>query len=228
MSTWAICVNSHIQNELAVKRLISSLPITDIPVIVVVGQSPETRIERHNGVIYSYVLHNSIDFTGLIYVYETYSSIDDANELPIPAPSYWFYVHDTCEFKTSVFGKWLEIQMATYDGDTQPLTKYPSMNMGVYKHEDILKWSSNLYTLKSIDRPHTTDIHRLKHLGVKMEDFLFKTIPNNTYFSSRFVFANPRDIYGSGVLRIIEYFDAVGMYKYKANWKPTVNYTYRL
>lgn len=210
MNNISICINSHVGNTTAVDKLIASLHLTPFPILVVVGNNHENKVLCANNVHYAYVTHNSIDFTGLIYICET-------QNLPITNPKYWLYLHDTCECNIEVFNSWCNNILTSYDGDTIPLTTHPSMNIGIYKHADLMNLKQDIIKYKSSDLPSTVEIQKLKTKGVPDEDWIFKKLRCQKYLSVRQT-SPPTDVYGTGVKRITEYYPTVGIYKYKANW----------
>ena len=209
MNNLAICINSHVRNKDAIDNIITSLNTIDIPVLVVIGDSTQNEVRIINNVYYVHVLHNSIDFTGLIYICETES-------LPLATPRYWLYLHDTCECDITVFEASCNI-LKSYDGNTSPIAQYPSMNMGIYKHQDIINLKPFILNHKSSDLPCTDEVLELKKKGVSFEDFIFRKLLCENHLSDRQILP-PRDVYGNGVMRITEVFSTIGIYKYKANW----------
>lgn len=210
MNNLSICITSHVGNTIAVDKLVSSLQLTQFNILVVVGNNPENKVFHVNNIHYVYVTHNSIDFTGLVYICET-------QNLPITKPKYWLYLHDTCECNIEVFNSWCNNILTYYDGDTIPLTKYPSMNMGIYKHADLMKLKSDILKHKSSSLPSIDEIQKLKTRCVHNEDWIFKKLRCHDHCSARQT-SHPTDVYGTCVKRITEYFPSVGIYKYKANW----------
>lgn len=95
------------------------------------------------------------------------------------------------------------------------------MNMGIYSQKLINTFKDFLLSKKNMD---DTKRMQFKIDGVNMEDYIFNHDPNNQVLDN---FLNdycgdktkgPTDYYGTGTMRIVEYYPNLDLYKMKANW----------
>lgn len=154
--------------------------------------------------------HNSFEYTPLIDIAE--------NELD---SDYWFLIHDTCkvgkQFKKNLYSALPKnpIKVA--------LKKSPSMSIGLYKYEYIIKYKEKLLEIKNKDYT-TQGLQRWKQWGIKAEDYLlWKHEPENTILfhpDNSFKKITQQNWYGEKTKRIVEYYHQLDLYKNKSNWHP--------
>lgn len=212
-----IVINSHIKSTIALEHLLESMRLYQefdhFEIIIVVGgfyENPNYQINKNKNITYIYCNHNSIDFTGLIALLELYS--ENTNE-------YYLYLHDTCKVGEQFFNKISSIDLNNVS--SVKINKWFSMNMGIYSQNIINQFSDFLLSRKNNDENTCMDF---KKSGLYYEDHIFKNDPNNIildnfegcYYDGPFT--GPTDYYNTGVMRIVEYYPNLDLYKIKANW----------
>jgi hypothetical protein len=216
-----ILINSHNKSQKALNVLFQSMKqcvdFANFEFIVCIGGYYNLEnyiVEKQNNITYIKCNHNSIDFTALITVLELYENEPNA---------VYLYIHDTCYVGSKFFTNVKDIQK-TYDNITSlRLAPLCSMNIGVYSSTIIFENKQFLLNQKNTDEEK---VQHFKKIGVFNEDSIFIRDRN-----SRVIFdkgltrrTTPIDYYGTGVLRIIEYYEALDLYKIKANWVKKENY----
>ena len=100
-----------------------------------------------------------------------------------------------------------------------PLTKFPSMNIGIYSNEIIKRNKGFILSQKNTDYS-VEQIQKVKKNAVETEDFLFKTSTKVKTINYHLRHLSSRKVvnYGSGT-RLLEYYSQLGLYKYKANFE---------
>lgn len=159
-----------------VPRLIKNiLEIGTIPlefVHFIVGGCPDDKIYYQEGIEIVNVKYRCFEFTPLIYI------VNNPDKYNF---DYAFFTHDTVKFGNNFYDlinrELISIRQTTYD--TMSIeTRNPSMNIGIYSKNIILKSKSELLNL-SIDTNNADILMNLKHKLVNYEDFIFK---KNNYF----------------------------------------------
>lgn len=209
-----ILINSNINNTIALDLLLKSLNGISIPILVVIGDYNTTipckRITKY--LFVCYVMHNSIDFTGLNALIDHEQVISNTmNGLP----ERWFYLHDTCEITDVCL---FEKVCINTNETTRLLRCQPSMNMGIYKHSDVIRASNIITKQKSNINPSQEEILKLKRNAIINEDIVFKAIGTSNALSEVMTMKERFRYPGSEVDRIIEVYSKVGFRKYKANY----------
>ncbi len=154
--------------------------------------------------------HNSFEYTPLIDIAE--------NEIQ---SDYWFLIHDTCK----VGNKFKEILYSVIDKNPikVALKSSPSMSIGLYKYDYILKYKNKLLEIKNQDYT-PNGLQRWKQWGIKAEDYLlWKHEPENTFLfhpDNSVKKVARQNWYGEPTLRIVEYYHQLDLYKNKSNWYP--------
>ena len=92
------------------------------------------------------------------------------------------------------------------------------MNIGTYKHKDLVKVKDFILTLRSSDHPSMEECKKNKEAGIRSEDDIFKKIGADKAYCSRRETKEATNVYSKGVKRITEYFPELDFYKFKANW----------
>jgi hypothetical protein len=177
-------------------------------IIIVIGgfyKNLNYVINKNENITYIYCNHNSIDFTGLIALLELYN--ENTND-------YYLYLHDTCKIGEHFYKKIISINL---DNVTSiRINKWFSMNIGIYSQNIINKFNDFLLSRKNNDDNKCIEF---KKTGLYCEDFIFKNDPNNTildnfdgcYYTGPFT--GPSDYYNTGVMRIVEYYPNLDLYK---------------
>ena len=216
-----IVINSHKQNSLARTHLLESMEMKkeflSFEIIMVIGGCKDNyEINKIGNITYIKCNHNSIDFTGLITLLELYSA--NINE-------HYFYMHDTCKIGDGFYGKLGKINLTNVS--SIKMNERFSMNMGIYSQKIINKSKDFLLKMKNVDENKCMDY---KILCVKNEDYIFKNDRNNYSFENYngWCYTPPRDYYGTGVQRIVEHYPNFDIYKIKANWGQSENFTLQL
>jgi hypothetical protein len=97
------------------------------------------------------------------------------------------------------------------------LTKYPSMNIGVYSQK-LINLNKDILTQRKCIKD--TECSLFKNKAIKEEDMIFKNDPNTKTLDNHCnrVSTGPTDYYKTGTMRVVEYFSNLDLYKIKANW----------
>jgi hypothetical protein len=150
--------------------------------------------------------HNSFDLTSLISILELnlYSE-------------HWLLLHDTIEIDKSFKIKFFTINPNRYD--CMPLTNFPSMNIGIYSNEFLLK--NKDFILKQKNEDYSCEkIQETKKNAIEMEDYLFQN-SNNIKLINYHVrhLSNSKIVNYKNSNRLREYYSQLGLIKYKANFE---------
>jgi hypothetical protein len=203
----ALLITSHKNNAPALEHLFESLVhcegIDRVNVIAVVGGYDTFSIGTRGPFTLVQVPHNSIDFTGLLAVLDT----------PELHHESYFYMHDT----TRAGPRFVQRVMDLPDTTQSASFRFPSMNIGLYSHT-LLEDSKNL--LETFRNTNESRAQDAKRRCVEMEDCIFRSNATHQFLSTGppLVQGEPRDYYGSGVPRRVEYYPSMDLYKIKANW----------
>jgi hypothetical protein len=95
------------------------------------------------------------------------------------------------------------------------------MNIGVYTAETI---RTNQAFLKGRKNLSEDKVQTFKIEAVLLEDHVFNNSRVSKSMCTHPAVFPPKDIYGTGVLRITEYYECLDLYKYKANWAQKSSY----
>lgn len=209
-----IVINSHNKSQIALNHLLESMKkhedFNTYDVIIAIGgyyDYPDYKIEKIDNITYIYCNHNSIDYTGLIALYELYRDNDE----------HYFYLHDTCRVGDNFFKKLKSIRL---NGVAHvKLNRNFSMNMGVYGQNLINKFGYYLLTKKNTDESRCMEFKKKFE-----EDYLFNHSSEGYVLDNYngWNYTGPTDYYGTGVMRIVEYYPNIDLYKIKANWGQTL------
>ena len=214
-----IVINSYIKNQIALEHLLDSMKLDNefknYEIIVVIGgyyDIPDYIIEKNENVVYIKCNHNSIDFTGLITLYELYS-----NDIDV----YYLYIHDTCRVGDKFFS--LLKLIDTTGVTSMKLNATYSMNMGIYSQKIINSSKDFLMTQKNTDPIKS---QQFKGLCVDTEDRITNSDKNVKIINNHRapVTSGPTDYYGNGIMRKTEYYCNLDIYKIKANWSRSEIY----
>lgn len=169
---------------------------------IYVGGSEKEYIDSYLNCYIKFVKHNSFDYTSFIeYINEDWSS------------DFVFSLHDTCKVE-NFFKEKVENFDINLDICCPTKAHIGVCNFGMYK-KDFLK--KNYDEIKKLENCN-------KKEAISYEGFLLKYTnkidfyPNDNYrnmLNTYFVFDNTTF---DGINRKVEYFENIGLYKYKANW----------
>lgn len=206
-----ILINAYNYPDKATNILINSIRSNTNLNILIVSHGKNTRFQKIDYNIYNLqVVHNSIDFTALIAVVEHQDLLMKNDFLHRS----WFYLHNTTKFGKS-------FNPSKIRKETCKLKKYPSMNIGTYLHQDLIKCKDILLDKKSSNNPSKDEIKKLKIMGIGSEDCIFKYLEKHKYigtYCKKPKIEKEKKIYSDNVLRRTEYYKELDLYKYKANW----------
>ncbi len=209
--SFAILINSFHTNTIALERLLSSLRSdtmwTSTKCYVVVGGCQEKSSTIQDDIVIVNVDHNSYDYTGFVTIVEKI----------IPFHDHFFYMHDTVvvgeKFLSKIYDYLDVVVKNGYDGMKFP---GPSMNIGFYRTHSLLDLTAFILSMK---RSNTSSIQETKTLNVNEEDGIFRRLQLCAEFPhGKTAVRGPEDFYSTGVMRIVEYYGDIDMYKAKANW----------
>lgn len=211
-----ICVNSTKSfSEKTIPVIVQSLLESDIDaknIFVIEGGYEERYVEEKDTHTHIFTNHNSLEYTGLIDIVE-YEMISD----------YWFNVHDTCKVGKD-FKKLLHNIPDDFPNKLA-LRSHPSMSIGSYKYEYLLKHKQRLLDIKNTDYSRES-LQRWKQKGIEMEDYMLyklqdsSTIVYNPHITSDgWNIVEGQDWYKTNIKRRIEYHPTLDLYKSKSNWE---------
>ena len=207
-----IVINSHIKSEIALNHLLESMKIQSefklYDIIIVIGgyydNYTEYHIEYDENITYIKCRHNSIDFTGLITLLDLYSKNED---------EYYLYLHDTTKIGNNFYTKLKSINLTNVSSIR--IKKDFSMNIGIYSQKIINQFKDFLLSRKNNDESKCLEF---KNINFNFEDYIFKNDNNNIILDdyNDINASKPLDYYNTGVIRIIEYYPNLDLYKMKS------------
>ena len=156
--------------------------------------------------------HNSIDFTALISILDLGLKSD-----------FWFHLHDTTRVGVNFFDR---IKDFNPSEKTKKVYIGSSMNMGMYSHEVLVLNKERLGKLKNYSNSYES-LQKFKALGVPEEDWLLN-LYHPSFYCRDFKTTGPFDCYNNGVMRLIEEYSEVDIFKMKANWHTKDEYEIKL
>ena len=208
-----IVINSHISSDIARAHFLESIQLYSeyktYEYIIVIGgyyELPEYEITKQDNITYIKANHNSIDFTGLIALVELYSQEFD---------QHYLYLHDTSKVGPEFFRKLQDINLENIS--SLSLTSFPSMNIGIYSQKIINNNRDNLLSKKNKDKDA---VYKFKEIAISTEDMVFKNDPTTGIIANHQnrETTGPTDYYGTGTMRIVEYYSNLDLYKIKSCW----------
>jgi hypothetical protein len=215
----SIVINSCKPNiDISLKHLLDSIKLYNpgLQVISIIGGCHNEDAKSDNNYTTVRTKHNSIDFTGLIAIIE--------QSIPTLTTPFIFYMHDTCKIGPDFFTKLLAVDLK--DNKTYGIHR-PGMNIGIYSIDILHKHKNTLLSLKNSENTPES-IHKYKELGVHKENIIFKENKNHEILIGTRTVSPPHDYYNTGVMRIVEYYGSLDLYKIKANWRRKITYELRL
>ena len=200
---------------LAGLRMCPEFPEANVVVVVGGSSSSEGSDEKKvsDGVTIIPSARNVFDLTGLLVL-----AFDRPDLCPANA---FFYIHDTCVPGPEFLARVAKIVAnRVHHTKCLALTRYPSMNMGVYPTD-----ADSLAKFRDVLRPFLDlrgDIAHVKDVVTRNEDVVFLAAGDACdRLDGPMMQSSPCDFYGRGVMRVVERFPDVDLIKIKANWHGT-------
>jgi hypothetical protein len=203
-----VLINSYIANTKAVDALIRSMReargFSSFTIAVIVGGHSLYSHETVDGILYVNAPHNSFDNTAFIAMLE-YPLLSQYTS--------FFYIHDTAVVGPSFFEKIGDLNIRSSIRINPP--PRPSMNIGAYTLARLEACRDFLISMKGVD---PTQMLHLKQRCIDTEDYIFKQDEHCVALECTIDIYPPKDHYGTGTLRRIEYLSSIDMFKIKSNW----------
>ena len=184
--------------------------------VVIVGESPDTKVEIIDGVKHMFVTYGGIDFTGAFFIAENYDLFTD----------FIFYTHDTVYVGPNFFnlvhlnfkGKYYKKLSSTY-----------SMNIGLFRKELFKRYYEKIKHLKFTQIDEKTR-QEFKHIGGRYEDIISRLVDDDMEIFNEQALGHSfhnsghetyiqvdADIYKTNNRRKVFYVPELDFYKVKAN-----------
>lgn len=168
--------------------------------------------------------HNSIDFTSFIAVRDLHHAIEKegARLEDVLAHLVYFYMHDTCAVGYHFFENMVRVMHEQMPCARNTLrirkTLDRCMNMGFYRHSWIVApaVAQFLETKKNTDPAREMEFKSVNWAEGKLFELDDTSAVIDNYDNEQFI--GPLDYYGTGVMRRVEYYSNLDMFKIKANW----------
>jgi hypothetical protein len=163
---------------------------------------------------YYYLNHNTFELSPLIEI------VDKEIE-----SEYWFLIHDTC--KVGPKFKELLYSIPENKPDRISLKPWPSMSIGLYRYDYLLKNKDKLLSIKNTDHSPESTL-KWKKWAVDNEDYILTYNGSNvmTYGNHPYITLDYKDWYGSDIKRRTEYYPQLDLYKKKSNWNTSIDEIY--
>lgn len=205
-----IAISSHISTiQKTLPVLLKSLEDASInkeKILVVVGGSPKEYLERKNGVLYSYVEHNSYDHNALIDIAEKGFGGDR-----------WFAMHDTAKV-----GQQFKSKLVAFGHKSNYISIFKEgwLNMGLFSKKAIREM-----------RPYILQLKNCNKMQAILSEKMYNRMIDSTHYdvSDNINFVYYGDVYGDGIDRQTLYIESLDLYKfqsyhyYSASTKQTVD-----
>lgn len=191
-----------------IPRLIRQLENSGIKsndIFVFEGGHLQNRKKENTKINYYCLDNNSFDITGLIGIIE-FNVIDF---------DYCFLLHDTVKVLW-YFGFLLD-RINLKNSDSQSITNFPSMNIGIYSKALVYKFKNQILSFKNNDFTEA-GMQTAKGVAVENEDFLFKANINNRIMNSPLLLLNSSKINTNLKVKVEKYY-SIGLIKTKSNYE---------
>ena len=207
-----LVINSHVNGTIALNHLLESMQkhkeFREYEVLIMVGgyyDHDTYKLRTEDNVTYIECNHNSMDLTALITLFDLYK--DNVNE-------YYFYLHDTCKVGDTFYEKLKSIDLTGVS--SIKINRYFSMNIGIYSQGIINTFGELLVSLKNFTSDGIVPLKKSQYA----EDYIFNNDRTNIILHNynAHQFTQPTNYYGTGTMRIVEYYPTLDLYKIKANW----------
>jgi len=190
-------ISSHISTQHktlpVLLKSLSEAQIDNENVLVVIGGSPKEYIERKNGVLHSYVTHNSFDHNAIIDIVEKDWGGD-----------WWFIMHDTTKAGLKFQERLLNIGPKA---SHVAALKEGWLNMGLFSKEALRDMSGYILQLKNCNK-----------MQAILSEKLYTRMSDCAYFDvvEQINFPYYGDIYGDGVERQVMHMPTIDLYKFQS------------
>lgn len=200
--------------DVQIPRLVENILETNIPVEyvhIIVGGCPIEKEYNISGIEIVQVLYRCFEFTPHIYILNNQSKYNF---------DFGFFTHDTVSFGKKFYDimKNKINYLRTTNFDTMRIdVELPSMNIGVYSKNIILKNNATLLAL-CLNTNNSDELLKLKHKLVHYEDFILKQ--NNYYDPCNKAINIPRIFEGINGIKsngLIRNFNNIDFIKYQSN-----------
>jgi hypothetical protein len=192
-----IAISSHVSTvQKTLPVLLKSLEEAAVQkerILVVVGGSPKEYLERKNGILYSYVQHNSYDHNALIDIAEKGFGGDR-----------WFVMHDTAKVGQNFMTK---IAAFGHKANYVSVFKEGWLNMGLFSKKAIQEM-----------RPYILQLKNCNKMQAILSEKMYSRMTDSAYFdiSDNINFVYFGDVYGDGVDRQTLYIESLDLYKFQS------------
>ena len=207
-----LLINSHVKSSRALAHLMQSLHLHlafgEHECYVVEGghfEQGDYVTSKEGNVTTIKCPHNSVDWTALIAVHDLFRG----------ESGHWFYMHDTTRVGPRFFEFLGGIDLTALNSARISQAPGQSMNIGAYSQAAIDSFSDFLLSKKNACE---AEIMKFKMCDYR-EGHIFVHDPTNIMLGDGACrTSGPTDYYGTGTLRIVEYYASIDLYKMKANW----------
>lgn len=201
--------------NIQVPRLIDNIIKCNIPtdyVYIIIGGCPDEKIYSINNIEIIHVKYRCFEFTPFVFIINNpdYFNFD-----------YAFLTHDTVSFGNNFYdiikNDIIHCRNNNYDTMKIETNIHPSMNIGIYSKNIILKNKDVLNSLPIYSNDHN-DVMQLKYKVVSHEDFILNQ--NNYYNKDNISIIVPTEFKGvNGVISngLTRNFTRIDFIKYQSN-----------
>ena len=192
-----IAISSHVSSyKKATSKLISGLLANKIPkknIVVVVGGSQEESLETIDGILHSFVKHNSYDHTAMIDVIEKDWSCH-----------WWIFLHDTCYVGPKFMN---EVYKRGPSDEHISILKDGWLNMGLFSKEFIQRISPYVLRLKNCNK-----------MQAILSEKMFPRLGKSSHYDTveDIVTLPKEDVYKEGTPRHVMHLPKIDLYKYQS------------
>lgn len=195
-----ISTNKNYEETTMPLLLDSLIRVNQIPkeaILIVSGGWDDNTSSVKECIEYHQVTHNSFDHTGIIDIIE--------NDI---YSKYWFSMQDTCAVGRRFYQKLLDAS-DMYDYISVDGQGY--LNMGLFSFEFLKSIEPYILSLKNCDKEKAM-----------LSEKMYMSLGKASSFGDTYpAFVGYSDIYGTGVIRNICYYENIDLYKYQANMIET-------
>lgn len=196
-------ISSHVRYApFTLPRLLASMSdVEPDRIFPFIGGADNEATQTLAGVRCFLVPHNSYDYTALVGLLDLGLESD-----------WWFWLHDTCQCGP----RFRELAEAQFDPAADMTAAYlhpmggAQSNLGMYRHALFTRHRESILTLRDCS----------KQAACEAEGFAWKWRlgAGSVYPNARCLNPAVENVYGLGTPRLVEYYTAVDLYKFKANW----------
>jgi hypothetical protein len=193
-----IDVSTHkkFQNITISKLLHSLVEVNNVPkenILIVSGGWDKNSQYIRDGIEYHNVSHNSFDYTGIIDI------VDKNLE-----SEYWFLMHDTCE---------LGVNFYNYIHNFDKSSEYVAVDINGFLNMGLFSWDFIVNNRNYFMRMRNCG----KGRAILAEKMLLRLGKSSCYNKNQSQFLAYGDVYNTGQMRNMFYYEGTDLYKYQAN-----------